>query len=63
MGKTSNDKNIVGQVYALKINCLPEETANLQATTKSLCQSRSLKKLAEDKIGLKLSRITMHHFT
>lgn len=39
MGKTSNDKNIVGQVYTLKINCLPEETANLQATTKLLCQS------------------------
>lgn len=33
MGKTSNDKNNVGQVYTLKINCLPEETANLEATT------------------------------
>lgn len=47
--------NRAGQVYTLKINCLPEETANLQATTKLLCQSRCLKKLAEDKIGLKLS--------
>ena len=63
MGKTSNDKNIVGQVYTLEINCLREETANLQATTKLLCQSRCLKKLPEDKIGLKLSRITMYHFT
>ena len=62
MGKTSNDKN-VGQVYTLKINCLPEETANLQATTKLLCQSRCRKKLHEDKIGSKLSRIEKHHFT
>lgn len=63
MGKTSNDKNNVGQVYTLKINCLPEETANLQAMTKLVCQSRCLKKLHEDKIGSKLSRIEKHHFT
>lgn len=63
MGKTSNDKNNVRQVYTLKINCPPEETANLQATTKLLCQSRCLKKLHEDKIGSKLSRTEKHHFT
>lgn len=60
MGNNSNDPNAVRQVYTVTI-CLP--TKKKKTTTSLLSQSLCLKKFAEDKMGLKLSRTTKHQVT
>lgn len=48
----------------LHVNNLPaNEKANFQITTSLLSQSLCLKKFAENKMGLKVSRTTKHQVT
>ena len=48
----------------LHVNNLPaNENANFQTTTSLLSQSLCLKKFAENKMGLKVSRTTKHQVT